>query len=86
MTGTTDGLTEQEWADARTWADRLKEKPEDEKLFTAFEDWLAENPARAGAYRKVLDVLKLLPVLRERMSAEKNEGLCLKSGRPVDDS
>ncbi|MEZ2127562.1 MULTISPECIES: hypothetical protein [unclassified Sinorhizobium] len=65
MVNLTDELSEQDWSDARTWIDRLKADPDNEGLLVEFEEWLGEIPSRAGAYRKILDTLEALPLLKE---------------------
>lgn len=82
MANLTDDLPEQDWNDARVWADRLKTDPENEDLLLEFEEWLGEMPARAGAYRKILDTLELLPLLRH--SKNSGEDHCPETGRTPD--
>ena len=64
MANLNDELSEQDWTEARIWVDRLKTDPDNGDLMAEFEEWLGEMPARAGAYRKILDTLELLPLLK----------------------
>lgn len=83
MANLTDELSERDWNEARTWVDRLRTDAKNDDLMAEFEEWLAEVPARAGAYRKILDTLELLPLLKEQ-STNPNGDHCPKT-RPRPD-
>ncbi len=64
MTNSTDSLSDLDWETARSWVDRLRVDPDNELLLVEFEEWLGDKPLRAAAYRKLVETIELVAVMK----------------------